>query len=268
MISKQQKQKILENIQDKEQRILIANVIDRANKSYLSNIVTNTNFLDLNDYSIISGILTQNNIKYKLINVNEELEKKILIFYTEENKYQYDLKDDEYISCIKVITNVKGKLKHKDYMGAIYSLGIKRDLIGDIFANDSCAYLFCMKSIEEYILTNLSQIGKQDAKVEILDIFSDEVKQIHLDFESIEIIVPSVRVDVILSEIYKLSRSAVKSKIERGDLYINSKNFFFISEPLKENDIVSFKKCGKFKFGSEIRKTKSGNMCVGIRKYI
>ncbi len=267
MISKQQRQKILENILDKEQKILIASTVDKINKAYMSNIITNTNFLDLNDVSLILNILIQNKIKYEVIKINEDMEKKILVFNPESLPHNYELNLSNYISCVKIIPNVKGKLKHKDYMGAIYSLGIKRDLIGDIFAYDNFGYIFCMKSIEEYILSNLLQIGRQEVKLEILDINIDEVKDIHLDFETIEIIVPSLRVDAILSEVYKLSRSVVKSKIESGDLFINSKNMFFVSELLKENDIVSFKKCGKFKMGNLVRKTKSENLYICIKKY-
>ncbi len=268
MISKQERQKILEKILDKEEKITVANVIDKLNKSYMSDIITYTNFLDLKELNLIIPILNSNKIRYEIFSVNENIEKKILVFLPENYKQNFYDIANEYISCIKIKPNVKGKLKHKDYMGAIYSLGVKRDLIGDIFADDECAHIFIMKSIEDYILTNLTSVGNQEVIVDILDIFNDEVKNLDVSFQSIDIIVPSLRVDAILSELYKLSRSIVKDKISKGDLFINSKNMFFVSEQLKEDDIVSFKKCGKFKMGKVLRKTKSENLYVNIKKYM
>ena len=37
-------------------------------------------------------------------------------------------------------------------------------------------------------------------------------------------------------------------------LYINDKNIFYPNTMVNENDIVSFKRCGKIKIGNEIRK--------------
>ena len=45
------------------------------------------------------------------------------------------------------LLDVKGKLLHKDYMGAIYSLGLKREMIGDIFVCENAAYVFCINTV-------------------------------------------------------------------------------------------------------------------------
>lgn len=273
MITKQEKTKLLEKISEKEDRLLIANVIDKANKSSLTDTYTNTNFLDLNDINIIMPILNSNKIQYEIFSANENAEKKIICFlpdnFGERKKEKYNLNKlaEGNISCIKIIPNVKGKLKHRDYMGAIYSLGIKREYIGDIFANETHAYFFVIKKQEEYILNNLFTVSNTQVKLEVLDVGSQEVKNIQVNSEDLDIIIPSLRVDVVLSEIYKLSRSIVKDKIEKGDLYINSKNMFFAAELLKENDIISFKKHGKFKMGQLLKKTKSEKLYVSIKKY-
>ena len=74
--------------------------------------------------------------------------------------------------------------------------------------------------------------------------------------------------DVILSNVYNLSRNEVKSKIENGDLIINAKNMYFVAYTVKNGDIISLKKCGKFRIGDIIKVTKSGNRVLEINKYI
>ncbi len=43
---------------------------------------------------------------------------------------------------------------------------------------------------------------------------------------------------------------------------------FFPAYIVKENDIVSFKRCGKIKIGKVLRYTKSGKIVVNVKKYI
>ena len=140
-------------------------------------------------------------------------------------------------------------------------------MIGDIFVcNDSC-YLFCLKQIEKYILNNLSKVAKTEVNLESLDLYSKEVKSIKLNLKHMEVIIPSLRVDVILSEVFCLSRSEVKTKIQNGDLCINAKEMFFVAYEVKHKDIISFRKCGKFKIGNVLRNTKSGKFVLTIDKY-
>lgn len=267
MISKSKKQEILDKIQDKEQKIFVSNILDKVNKFEASNNVVITNFLDLNDISLVTGILNGLKVKYMLYAPNNFMEKKIIFFIPEDLIHDIEDTYSNYISCIKITPKLKDKLIHKDYMGSIYSLGIKREYIGDIFVNSECGYLFCMKSIEEYILTNLVSVSNQTVQIDILSIFDYEVKNLKLEYENKNIIVPSFRADAILSEIYNLSRSEVKEKIEKKEMYVNSKNITSCNFLLSENDIVSLKRCGKFIVGNVLKKTKSENIVLNIKKY-
>ena len=174
---------------------------------------------------------------------------------------------NNYISVIKITPKTKGKITHRDYMGTIYSLGLKEDMIGDIFVNNDLCYFFTFKTNEEYFLNNLSKVARSDISTEVLDVYSDEVMSIKQNFKKLDVTVPSLRVDVVLSEVYNLSRSETKNKINNGDLFVNSKEMFFVAYEVKENDIVSFRKCGKLKVGIVERITKSGKIVLNIQKY-
>lgn len=78
---------------------------------------------------------------------------------------------------------------------------------------------------------------------------------------------PSLRVDVILAEVFFLSRNEAKQKIQNGDLYVNSHSIFFVAYTVKEGDIISFKRCGKIKIGKILRYTKSGKIVLNNKKY-
>ena len=267
MIDKSVKQELLKSIKDKEEKILISSIIDKAVKFEKTNTLEFSNFLNLNELSDVKKILDYLRVDYMIFAPNQDIEKKNIAFIPD---YLEDSKEKVFtdnISCIKVIPNIKNKLLHKDYMGAIYSLGVKREFIGDIIAKNDVAYFFCMKNVEKYFLLNLNSVGKQEVKLEILDIFSDEIKKLSLNFEEKTYIIHSFRVDALLSEVYNLSRSEVKEKIQKGDLYINDKNIVYPNTIIKCGDIISFRRCGKLKVGEKIRETKSLNIVIQIFKY-
>lgn len=267
MLTKQDRSKMLEKIKDKDDKMLISKVIDKANKSELSDIMTYTNFLDLFELNSITPILNNLKISYRVLELNDNTEKKNIVFMPQNMQDNIDDIKNDILACIKIEPKSKDILKHKDYMGSIYSLGLKREVIGDIFVQNSCGYLICIKTAKEYILNNLFKVSNQNVMVKEVNILSEEVQTLDVEFKDIKIISPSMRADAILSEVYNLSRSEVKDKISRSDLYINSKNSFYGSELLEENDIVSFRKYGKIKIGPIIRTTKNDKIEISIKKY-
>lgn len=267
MIDKKRKNEILNGIKDKDEKIIISNILDKAIKFEKVDSVYVSNFLNLNELYNVSQILDYFNIKYSIFTPYMDIEKKNIAFipsYLEDDKEKVFL---EHISCIKISLNSRVRLLHKDYMGAIYSLGVKREFVGDIIVKENIAYFFCMKSVEEYFMYNLNSVGKYEVTLDRVDILSDEIKSLSLNFIEKEYIVPSLRIDAILSGVYNLSRSETKDKIVKGDLFINDKNIFYPNTLVKKDDIISFKKCGKLRIGEVLRNTKSGNLVINIYKY-
>lgn len=266
MITKQIKAKILERFNDKQEKIFISNILDKAYKFDKENKLLYTNFLNLNEILVATQILNEIDINYYVYSVNEYINKKVIFFIPDYITFD-DNFFEEYITCIKIIPNLKGKLKHKDYMGAIYSLGLKNEMIGDIFAYETYAYVFCMKSVCNYLYDNLFKVANQEVKLKAVSLLDDCIKNLKVDLIKKEYIVASLRVDAILSVVYNLSRNETKEKIIKGDLFINDKNIFYPNTLLNNGDIVSFRRCGKARVGEVLRKTKSNNIVISIEKF-
>lgn len=267
MTKKEKKNKILERYKLQEERIFVSNLIDKAYKYETYGKIEYTNFLNLNEQKIAITVLNELGIDYKIFSFEDRLTKKVIFFvpeYIEINNEFFN----EYISCIKITAKSCDKLKHKDYMGAIYSLGVKHEVIGDIFVKENYGYVFLFKNVSCYIVLNLFKVGNEEVKVEEISLLDSSIKEISYDLEEKEIIVASLRVDALLSVIYKKSRNEVKEKITKGDLYINDKEERFLSYNLKEGDIVSFRKCGKLQIGKVIRKTRSDRIVISVKMYV
>ncbi|MEG1204010.1 MAG: YlmH/Sll1252 family protein [Clostridia bacterium] len=266
MITKKDKNEALIGVLDKDLKLTLSKVLDKAYIFERTDKLQYTNFLNLYQAHKAISILNHLKVDYYVYRVNENAEKCNIFFLPSYIKKGKDIFNN-YISCVKITIKQKGEIKHKDYMGSIYNLGIKSEYIGDIFVNDNSAYVFLMSLVETYILNSLEKVGNQIALLEKIDIKEDKQLPISVKFLEKKVIIASTRIDLLLSHVYKISREDVKEKIKKGEVYINCKNIFSSSENVKESDIISFKKYGKLKvmeFGS---KTKNGNIVLKINIY-
>lgn len=255
------KQEILNKYNDKEEKIFVSNILDKINKYEKTGSLITTNFLDINEFKIATQILNKYKVKYIVFSLNDTLERRCIAILPEYN----DDYDFSCLSCIKVLSNKASKLLHKDYMGSIYNMGINEDMIGDIIVFENYAYIFLMNKVLEFALLNYTKVGNSNIEIEVVNI--NELDDIIHNFADINIIVPSNRIDTVLAHVYRLSRSEVEDKILRNELYVNSKCISNKTYFLKENDIVSFRKCGKFKYNSVVKKTKNDNLVIKIEMY-
>ena len=269
MITKEIRSKIMEKYVNKDDKMLAASIIDLSQKFESNNYVVHTSFLNIYEKQIAVSILNYLDVKYIVYSPTMDAER-VVIFFIPEYLEEENLNDifEEYVTCIKITPPSKVMLKHKDYMGAILNAGTSEKMIGDIYALDGSGYVFMMKTLENYYLNNLLYVSKNEVSTKALKLNSKEVLSLNYSFSTAEITIPSNRVDAILSNVYNLSRNEVKTKIEDGDLIINAREMFFMAYETKIGDIISFRKCGKFKIGNILRTTRSGNIVIEIKKYI
>lgn len=157
-------------------------------------------------------------------------------------------------------------LRHQDILGTLYSLNISDEMFGDVVIWNNRYFIIILSSIDNYIKSNLTSI--RNSKVELIEKNPHYLKNYKQEYEEFNIIVPSIRVDVIVSKIINSSRSNALEKIKNGDIYLNYELLTKPTYMLKENDIFSIRKYGKYKFNGIINETKKGNIIVNISKYV
>ena len=143
---------------DKEESFLKNRFSDLANSSYNRNIYTYTDFLNLNEISILNSYKNQlPPVNVELAGGNDYAERRIAVFSPEDIYYTQDL-PIKLIEIAPINSHYADKLSHRDVLGAILNLGIVRNKIGDIFLKDNQAYVYCMDDISGYIAENLKKI--------------------------------------------------------------------------------------------------------------
>ena len=121
--------------------------------------------------------------------------------------------------CIKPVNQkFADSLTHRDFLGSLMGLGIRREVLGDIIISQNCGYLFCLDTITEYIVQNLTQVRHTTVECCVTDKIPENVLPQPVNNE---IIVSSERLDVIVASIYKMSRSQVLPLFHTDKVLVN-----------------------------------------------
>lgn len=243
------KGEILKRIMDKEDKIIVSNILDKYIKYNKTNISTYTNFLDQRRLKLVEDTLKYLKIDYNIYINNDYLEKAIIYF-------------GEYEDFI-TIYQIDGKFEHKDILGTLFSLGLNYDLIGDIVVEENYAYFTSLTRLNDLIDNNFNMIKNKyikPKKVNEMIITKDK-------FNNFNIIISSMRLDCIVSKLANLGRNDAVKYINDGFVLLNYKECKNIKKQVFEDDIISIRKVGKFKIRNEEKKTKKDNILLNISKY-
>ena len=167
------------------------------------------------------------------------------------------------IILYKIISNKP--LRHQDILGTLFSLNLSIYVFGDIIIDDNNYYIFVLPNITNYLESNLVSIKNIPITLKKEDI--SVIENYQRKYEECEIIVTSLRIDTVLSRITGLSRTIILSKMKNKEIYLNYEILTNNSYNLKEGDIFSIRKYGKYKYNKILKNTKKGNLLINFFKY-
>lgn len=242
-----------------EDELLKKRFAEFDDRAYMKGFCTFSEFLNLDEISILKS--TKLSKQPVLFGGHKGADRCVAGFG--ENVQEWDFS----IDCIEIAPlqqKFADKLNHRDFLGALMNLGINRNTLGDIIVKDNVGYLFCLNTISQYIIENLTRIRHTSVSCKIVDDLPDFV---NAEPESEELLTSSLRVDTIVASLYKLSRNNVSELFSKEKVFINSRVVTKESVNLKENDVVSVRGYGKFVFCNPLRQTKKGRCVVEIKVY-
>ena len=237
----------------------IEKIIDALyNKGY-------TNFLTQKELMLVKNKINKN--EYNIFSSYEECSKVIL--------YKSSIPD---IKLYKIVSQTE--LRHQDIMGTIFSLGIKEDTFGDITRYQNDFYIFLLPHLANYFKYNLTEI--RNNKIELVEVDIELKEKFKQEYIIKEYIVSSLRIDNVISTIINTSRNTIlekfqniwngitlliEEKFQNKEIILNYDENTKPTRALKENDIFSIRKHGKYKFSKVLKTTKKGGYIIEILVY-
>ncbi len=166
---------------------------------------------------------------------------------------------------LKFIYRKADQLSHRDFLGSFMSLGVKREVIGDILVDEGQTVVCLYEKQFDYFTENVKKIGRVGVSVEPCDL---SVVSYQPAFKEISGTVSSLRLDCLVAEAAGTSREKAAQLIRTGLVQCDYEQIDSVSYQVKPGSVFSVRGHGKFVLSQEIRPTKKGRMFVTIQKYI
>lgn len=251
-------------INDEETKNTVRKIEDKALYVLKNYTAIATEFTNPYVARLSIPIINNYDIKFKLFPSFEQGERKVFILYPE---FLEEININEFVVGLRIRNQSKfKKLNHKDYLGSLMSLGIDRNKTGDIYVYEDYADIAIHNDISDYIMYNLDKIGHN--KIQIEKIKVNEINYKEQEHEILNITCSSMRLDNIVKHITNKSREISSSLIKSGSVKVNWKIEEKISVDIKEQDMISISRYGRYKISKLSGMTKNGKYRVEIKHYI
>lgn len=254
--------------QGTDEKLIIARAEDTARQCERHYSVKFMGFLTPAEAAIIQKNMPSADARLVFWGGYPDAERKLFAALPE---YADDSELDEIISALEISGRELGGLTHRDYLGSLLGLGIKREKIGDILVTEKGAVAFVLEDIAEYIVLNLDKVGRRGVKVKKCE--SREVAVPERKTEKINAVIAALRLDCVVAAALKTSRAKACAVIASGRVSLNWLENTSVSAAVKAGDTISVKGFGRFILsdgdgGDGFRTTKKGRTAVCIEKLI
>lgn len=236
--------------------------LELAKKSEKASVFTYTDFLGLLEQNLFLT-MEKELFSYTITKFGgiEDAER-IIVRFGSENDVGYDEPFPiSALSVTPVSRRFAEELTHRDVLGALMNLGIERSLIGDIYIKENNILIFCLTKIKDFLMESLTKIRHTEVSAsEYIGDFSEFTA----NYEEMDIQISSERLDAVISRVLHLSREKGQALIKQGKVFVNGKNVFSYSLSPRENDKITVRGFGRFKYIGPVKTTKKGNLLVRI----
>lgn len=225
-----------------------------------------TDFLDPREQWIVQNVIGyHSDVKVAFFGGSEHVERKRALLYPDYFKLE---RDDFQLSIYEIDYPKKFvTLQHRQVLGALMSIGVKRAKFGDILIEDNRIQLIVAKEIESYVEMNFQEVGRTNISLRKIN-RDEEVIKTDERFEERMTTTSSLRLDTVCSSIYNLSRQKTKPFIQNGFVKVNWKVIEDTSFEVGEGDLISVRGFGRCKIQSIEGRTKKDKIkiMVGVQK--
>jgi len=153
-------------------------------------------------------------------------------------------------------------LQHRDVMGALLHVGLKREKFGDMIVGPEGTYVVVAAEVADYVRSQVTHIHKIPVQFETIGWDQFQPPPPRLEVRSVT--APSLRVDAVAGEVYHLSRAKALVPIRAGRLKVNWKVVDDPAHPLQAGDMVSLAGHGRFRVLDVAGPTRSGRLRITV----
>ena len=169
------------------------------------------------------------------------------------------------LAAIKIVYRPQDLLGHRDILGALMALGVERDTIGDIVADNGCSTLVCLPELSRYIVENLTKAGHVGLSVSEINLHELPIKREDLAEKTVTVV--SLRLDAVLCAAFELSRTKAAELIATGRVQLDHQVCLQAAKEMRAGSLLSVRGLGRAKLLETVGISRKGRLFINIGLY-
>ena len=170
------------------------------------------------------------------------------------------------ILCIAITPNAPKfaePLSHRDLLGALMNLGIRREMLGDIFPGERVSYLFCCEKIAPFLAENLTRVRHTAVSASVTE-YPEELAT--PTYETEEILVSSERLDGIVAHAFGISRAEAQGEIAVGKVFLDGRAAPDPTVTPRAGAQITLRGAGRLRYDGVAGVSRKGKLLVKIAR--
>lgn len=236
-------------------------------------MITHTFFLDAEEKSIALHFCNSSKADAFFFGGYPDAERTVCIFYPDYfqkemfPQYFYDNPEESPMRALRCEYSIGSPhLSHRDFLGALMALGIKRETIGDIIVGERSADILVMSHMVGFLMESFNKAGRVPLSVKQISL--SEVSAPYVKTERRRDTVPSLRIDAVLASMFSLSRSKAEEAINSGIVFVNDRQTFKSDAKISDGSKIVLRGSGKAVLISSSDVSKKGRIIILFDKYL
>ncbi|AZO95109.1 photosystem II S4 domain protein [Iocasia frigidifontis] len=258
------REKLSSHLHRGEEQLLAGHIFDKIEMVLKRKSEESTNFLNPYECEIAEGLLQQiYEVNYLIDGGYQGAERNRVTVFPE---YLFPEHVDPQVEILKIEGNFKFQpVNHRDFLGALMGLGIKREMIGDILILKEMAEVVVAAEMVEFIITKLTKVHQ--VPVEVMEIKSKELILPSNNTKEIKTTVASMRLDAVASAGFGDSRNKISRDIKSEKVKLNWKTVADPACSVEIGDLISIRGRGRVNVVERIGLSNRGRIKLSLERY-
>jgi len=188
----------------------------------------------------------------------EDAERCVACFWDDEEPEKFPL------SALKLTWPHQSAPGHRDVLGSVMGLGMKRSCLGDIVLLEECGYLFCEEKMARHIADSLTSAGRIRLQVEPMDAWPELEPPKGIEMHDT---VHSLRLDAVIAAGFHLSRGDAADLIAAGHAKLRHLPTERGDARVQEGDVISLRGYGRLVVEEVGSPTKKDRLPLRLIRY-
>ena len=250
-----------------EDRLLLRRVLDHAVAAERNCVPSRTHFLTPRETALTKQLLSAlGQPSHRFEGGHPMAERQVCVFLPDWLEPEDCTEEELGVTALRARWYEGDMLTHRDLLGSLMGLGIRREMVGDLLVGEHSADCLLLPEVTPFLLQNLTQAGR--CKLRVSQIALREIQVPEVRRKVIRTTVGSLRLDAVAASGFGASRSKLADAIAAGRVALNGLECTRADHPVCEGDAISCRGLGKCRLTEVGGLSRKGRQTITMERYL